>query len=105
MLLTRLGGWPYTFALVPASPAERVAAAEMLDRWPAAVAGWSAKGFMDAVWPAAWRTQDIRRGSAKRANQPEQNPPAFDRLLKRVRARIETPDDQLQAGGRSAQRT
>lgn len=105
VMLTTLGGLPYAFELVPASTDERVAADEILDCLLADVDVWSDKGFIDAMWQAEWHTQGIRVWSAKRANQHEQNPPAFDRLLNAVRERIETTYDQLKEGGRSAERT
>ncbi len=103
VLLTSLDGIPCGFELVPANTDERVAADEILDTVPAGGDVWSDKGFIGEDWQAEWRSQGVRLWSAKRENQHEQNPPAFDRLLNSVRERIETTYDQLKEGGRSVE--
>lgn len=106
VLVTTLDGIPSAFELVPANTDERVAADEILDRLPATANVWSDKGFIGDDWQAAWRQQaDVRIWSTKRENQHQQNPPAFDQLLNRVRERIETTNDQLKEGGRALERT
>jgi Transposase DDE domain len=105
VLLSTLEGTPFTFELVPANTDERVAADEILDTLPADVELWVDKGFIGEDWQAEWRAQGVRIWSAKRINQHQQNPPAFDRLLNAVRERIETTYDQLKEGGRSLERT
>lgn len=105
VLLTTLDGIPCAYELVPAHIDERVAAEEVLALLPADVDLWVDKGFIGADWQAAWHAHGIRIWSAKRENQQDQNPPAFDRLLNTVRERIETTYDQLKEGGRSVEHT
>ena len=104
-MLTTLDGTPYAFELVPANTDERAAADEILDTLPPDSNAWSDKGFIDADWQAAWAEQDIHIWTTKRKNQKVQNPPDFDRLLNRVRERIEGTFDSLKEGGRSLERT
>jgi hypothetical protein len=96
---------PASQPLVPAHPDEREAADEILDTLPAGANGWSDKGFIGENWQAGWKAEGVRLWSAKRENQHEQHPPAFDCLLNTVRERIETTYDQLKEGGRSVEHT
>jgi len=105
VMLTTLDGTPYAFALVPANTDERDAADEILDTLPPDSNAWSDKGFIDAEWQTDWAEHDVHVWTTKRKNQKAQNPPAFDRLLNRVRARIEGAFDILKEGGRSVEHT
>ena len=66
---------------------------------------WSDKGFIDAEWQTAWAEHDVHVWTTKRKNQKVQNLPEFDRLLNRVRERIEGAFDILKEGGRSIEHT
>lgn len=105
VMLTTLDGTPYAFELVPANTDEREAAEEILDTLPPDSNVWSDKGFIDAEWQARWAKRGIHVWTAKRENQDEQNPPEFDRLLNKVRERIEGAFDLLKEGGRSVEHT
>jgi len=105
VMLTTLDGTPYAFERVPANTDERVAADEILDTLPPDSNAWSDKGFIDAEWQTDWAEHDVHVWTTKRKNQKAQNPPAFDRLLNRVRARIEGAFDILKEGGRSVEHT
>jgi len=105
VMLTTLNGTPYRFELVPADTDERVAADEILDTLPTGSNVWSDKGFIDADWQADWQAQAVYVWTAKRENQHQQNPPAFDQLLNHVRERIEGAFDILKEGGRSVEKT
>lgn len=105
VMLTTLNGTPYSFELVPANTDERDAADEILDTLPWGSQAWSDKGFIGDEWQADWQTQGISVRTAKRENQKEQNPPAFDQLLNQVRERIEGAYDILKEGGRSVEKT
>jgi hypothetical protein len=105
VILTTLDGTPYSFELVPAHTDERDAADEILDTLPFGSHAWSDKGFIGEDWQAAWQAQGIFIWTAKRENQKEQNPPAFDQLLNQVRERIEGAYDLLKEGGRSVEKT
>ncbi len=105
VMLTTLDGTPYSFELVPAHTDERDAADEILDTLPRGGHVWSDKGFIGEDWQAAWQAQEIFVWTAKRDNQKEQNPPAFDQLLNQVRERIEGAYDILKEGGRSVEKT
>ena len=63
------------------------------------------KASLDAEWQTDWAEHDVHVWTTKRKNQKAQNPPAFDRLLNRVRARIEGAFDILKEGGRSVEHT
>lgn len=105
VMLTTLDGTPYSFELVPANTDERQAADEILGSLPPDSDVWSDKGFIDEEWQADYARQGIRVWTAKRQNQLEQNPPEFDRLLNKVRERIEGAYDILKEGGRSVEQT
>ena len=105
VMLTTLDGTPYAFELVPADTDERDAADEILDTLPPDSNAWSDKGFIDAEWQADWAEHDVHVWTTKRKDQKAQNSPAFDRLLNRVRERIEGAFDILKEGGRSVEHT
>lgn len=105
VMLTTLDGIPYAFELVPANTDEREAANEILDSLPPDCDVWSDKGFIGEEWQAEWAGQGIHIWTTKRRNQKAQNPPEFDRLLNRVRERIEGLFDILKEGGRSIEHT
>jgi hypothetical protein len=105
VMLTTLDGLPYSFELVPANTDERIAADEVLGTLPGGSSVWSDKGFIGSDWQAEWKAHGVYLWTAKRENQKEQNPPAFDRLLNSVRERIEGMFDQLKEGGRSVEHT
>lgn len=100
-----MDGTPYSFELVPANTDEREAADEILDTLPVGSNVWSDKGFIDEDWHNQWQRQGIFVWTAKRENQKQQNPPAFDQLLNQVRQRIEGAFDILKEGGRSVEKT
>jgi hypothetical protein len=104
VMLTTLNGTPYSFELVPANTDVRDAADEILDTLPWGSQAWSDKGFISEEWQADWQTQGIFVRTAKRENQKQQNPPAFDQLLNQVRERIEGAYDILKEGGRSVEK-
>ena len=103
--LTTLDGTPYRFELGPAHSDERDAADEILDTLPVDSNVWSDKGFIGDDWQAIWQQQGVFVWTAKRKNQKEQNPSAFDHLLNQVRERIEGAYDILKEGGRSVEKT
>ena len=105
VMVTTLDGTPYSFELVPAHTDERDAADELLDTLPPQSHVWSDKGFIGAAWQAEWAHQGVYVWTAKRRNQHDQNPPESDRLLNRVRERIEGAFDILKEGGRSVEHT
>lgn len=102
--LTTLEGLPVLYDLVPANLDEREAAQAVIHR----VRGcdiFGDKGFIGHEWHLELRTQSGNRlWTTKRENQTQQNPPAFDQLLKRVRERIEATFHQLQNTGRYLER-
>jgi hypothetical protein len=98
--LTTLDGLPIVYDLVPANLDEREAAEAVIYR----VCNCDIladKGFLGDDWQAAVRrVSNNRIWTSKRSNQAEQNPPAFDNLLKHLRERIEATFHQLQNTGR-----
>lgn len=94
-LLTSLDGVITDIDLVPAHTDERDAVEGILDRFFNLIP-LGDKGFIDEEWQAYWYEQ---RGhlitTPKRVNQKVQNPKELDRLLNRVRQKIETVVDQL----------
>lgn len=105
VMLTTLGGIPYSFELVSANTDERDAADEILGSLPAGSDVWADKGFVGDDWQREWQAQGIRVWTAKRKNQHDQNHPEFDSLLNSVRERIEGVFDLLKEGGRSVEKT
>ncbi len=104
VLLCSLDGVPLVYELVPANTDERDAAETVLGAvWGADI--FADKGFIGQKWQAHIRTQTGNRvWTAKRANQRQQNPEAFDRLLNSVRERIEGAFNELQNTGRNLER-
>lgn len=104
VMLTTLSGVPVVYDLVPANLDERQAAEAVLHR----VQGMDIladKGFIGQAWQAqVQHTTHNRLWTPKRRNQAAQNPPDFDRWLKRFRERIETTFHQLQNTGRNLER-
>lgn len=103
VMLTTLDGTPYAFELVPANTDERDAADEILDTLPPDSNAWSDKGFIGEDWQTEWAEQAVHIWTTKRENQHMQNPPEFDRLLNKVRERVEGAFDILKEGGRSVE--
>jgi hypothetical protein len=102
--LTTLDGLPVVYDLVPANLDERDAAEAVLYRVKQCDI-FADKGFLGDAWQAHVRSQSGNRlWTTKRTNQSQQNPPAFDCLLKRVRERIEATFHQLQNTGRFLER-
>lgn len=105
VMVTTLDGTPYAFELAPANTDERDAADEILDTLPPDSHAWSDKGFIGEEWQAQWAASGVHVWTTKRENQRLQNPPEFDRLLNRIRERIEGAFDILKEGGRSVEHT
>jgi hypothetical protein len=104
VLLTTLDGLPLVYDLVPASTDER-AAAETVLGWVHGVNVFGDKGFLGDAWQAdIYATTANRIWTPKRSNQQQQNPIEFDRLLNRVRERIEGVFHSLQNTGRNLER-
>lgn len=102
--ITTLTGLPVVYELVPANTDERDAA-ETLMAYLAGCDLFADKGFLGGEWQAEIRAQTGNRvWTAKKANQAQQNPPAFDRLLNQVRERIEGTFNELQNTGRNLER-
>lgn len=102
--LSTLDGLPISYELVSASTDERKAAETVLFHVRNADI-FGDKGFIGAEWQAQMRQQTGNRiWTAKRANQAEQNPPEFDRILNRVRERIEGVFNEIQNTGRNLER-
>jgi hypothetical protein len=101
VMLTDLAGLPLVYDLVPANLDERQAAESVL-WWVRDCDVFGDKGFLGQA--------DVRQQTAnriwtpKRANQAAQNPSEFDRLLNRIRERIEGTFHQLQNTGRNLER-
>jgi hypothetical protein len=104
VLLTDLDGLPLVYDLVPANVDERQAAESVL--WRVSDCDvFGDKGFLSDAWQAEVRQQTGNRvWTAKRTNQTAQNPATFDRLLNRIRERIEGTFHQLQNTGRNLER-
>src|SRR5262249_29450948 len=102
--LTTLSGLVVCYDLVPANLEERQAAEAVLCRVKDCDI-FADKGFLGDEWQAdvrlAWGN---RIWTSKRTNQSQQNPPAFDTLLKHLRERIEGTFHQLQNTGRFLER-
>ncbi len=102
--LSTLDGLPVVCELVPANTEERQAAETVLPYVRNADI-FGDKGFIGEEWQAQMRQQTGNRiWTAKRANQKEQNPPEFDRILNRVRERIEGIFNEIQNTGRNLER-
>jgi hypothetical protein len=104
VMLTNLSGIPLVYDLVPANLDEREAAESVLYRVHACDI-FGDKGFIGEEWQAHIRQATANRiWTAKRGNQVQQNPPAFDSLLCQVRERIESTFHCLQNTGRNLER-
>ncbi len=102
--LCTLEGIPVAYELVPANTDERLAAESVLY----ALRGcriYADKGFIGEEWQERiFRHTRNRIYTAKRTNQAEQNPAAFDRWLNSVRERIEGVFNEIQNTGRNIER-
>jgi len=102
--LTTLDGLPVVFELVPANTDDRLAAESVLVH----VYGcdvFADKGFVGETWQADQRDWHGNRiWTAKKKNQPDQNPKVFDQLLNSVRERIEGVFNEVQNTGRNVER-
>jgi Transposase DDE domain len=104
VLLTTLDGIPVCYDLVAANVDDRDAGEQILQEVRDCDI-YGDKGFLSVTWQAAVRQQTGNRvWTCKRANQVQQNPPAFDALLKMVRERIEGTLHCLQNTGRNLER-
>lgn len=98
--LTRLDGLPVIYDLVPANWDERAAAEAVVFRLRDCDI-FADKGFIGDEWQLQiWEQSGNRIWTVKRRNQKQQNPPDFDRLLNRVRRRIESTFNEIQNTGR-----
>lgn len=104
VMLTNLSGLPLVYDLVPANLDEREAAECVLHRVSDCDI-FGHKGFIGTAWQTEIRQATTNRiWTNKRDNQAQQNPPAFDRLLRLVRERIESTFHCLQNTGRNLER-
>ncbi len=104
MTLTTLTGLPVMYELVAANTDERDAA-ETIVAYLADCDLFANKGFLGGDWQAEIRAQTGNRvWTAKKVNQAQQNPPAFDRLVNSVRERIEGTFNEIQNTGRNVER-
>jgi len=104
VLLTTLDGIPLLYDLVPANWDERDAAEVVLTGVQDCDI-FGDKGFLGQAWQAEiGAATGNRLWTAKRTNQTDQNPPAFDQLLRHVRERIEGVFHCLQNTGRNVER-
>lgn len=102
--VTTFSGLPVVFEMVAANTDERAAAEEVLSSLRSCDI-FGDKGFIGQEWQQQIKEQSGNRvWTAKRANQKEQNPGWFDRLLNRVRERIEGSFNELQNTGRNLER-
>lgn len=102
--LTTLTGLPVMYELVAANTDERDAA-ETIVAYLADCDLFADKGFLGGEWQAEIRAQTGNRvWTAKKVNQAQQNPLAFDRLLNSVRERIEGTFNEIQNTGRNVER-
>jgi len=101
VMLTTLDGLPLLYDLVPANWEERDAADVLLQQVHDCDV-FGDKGFLGHDWQAMVRAETGNRvWTVKRENQADQNPPAFDHLLRHVRERIEGVFHRLQNTGRN----
>jgi hypothetical protein len=102
--VTTFSGLPVVFEMVAANADERDAAEEVLCQLRSCDI-FGDKGFIGLEWQQEVKEQSGNRvWTAKRVNQKEQNPAWFDRLLSRVRERIEGSFNELQNTGRNMER-
>jgi hypothetical protein len=99
-----LDGVVVRYDVVAANTDERVAAEAVLESfWGCDI--FADKGFLSETWQEELNELSGNRlWTPKRANQTEQQPKAFERLLNRVRERIEGGFNELQNTGRHLER-
>jgi hypothetical protein len=104
VMLTTLEGIPVAYDLLPANTDERDCANEVLcSVFNSEI--FADKGFIGADWQAHhYQTRGNRICTPKRANQANQNPEEYDRLLNSLRERIEGTFNELQNTGRNLER-
>ena len=103
-MLTTLDGLPVVYDLVPANTDERDAAEVVLQRVRDCDI-FGDKGLIGDEWQADIRQPTGNRvWTAKRANQVNQNPLEFDRLLASIREHIEGTFHCIQNTGRNIER-
>lgn len=104
IMLSTLDGIPVAYELVAANTDDRPAAEEVL--WTIRNCDvFCDKGFLSEDWQQGER--DLRNNriwTQKKDNQNEQNPVEFDRLLNKVRERIEGTFNEIQNTGRNLER-
>ncbi len=104
VMLTTLDGLPVLYDLVSANTDERDAAEVVLQRVKDCDI-FGDKGFIGDDWQLEIRQQTGNRvWTMKRANQANQNPPEFDRLLGSIREHIEGTFHCIQNTGRNIER-
>ena len=102
--VTTFSGLPVRYEMVAANTDERAAAEEVLCSLGSCDI-FGDKGFIGEEWQQEIKEHSGNRvWTAKRVNQKKQNPGWFDRLLNRVRERIEGSFNELQNTGRNMER-
>lgn len=104
IMLSTLDGIPVAYELVAANTDDRQAAEEVL--WAIRNCDvFCDKGFLSDEWQHGERDRRNNRvWTQKKSNQTEQNPVEFDRLLNKVRERIEGTFNEIQNTGRNLER-
>ena len=104
VLLSTLEGLPIAYELVPANTDDRLAAEEIL--WVIHHCDvFCDMGFIGLDWQdSIYDQQGNRIWTQKKLNQKLQNPIEFDRLLNKVRERIEGTFNEIQNTGRNLER-
>jgi Transposase DDE domain len=103
VLLCSLQGDSIYYELVPANTDERDATEQVFQRCqPLDIL--ADKGFISESWQAEQSNQGIYVWTAKRDNQAQQNPAAFDAMIASYRQRIEGVFNELQNLGRNLER-
>ena len=103
VMLTSLTGVPLHLELVPANTDERAAAEEVLQF----VKGCEIigdKGFIGEEWQAEMFGEGNRVWTSKKKNQKVQNPKEFDKLINRLRQRIEGTFNELKNLGKDVEK-
>jgi hypothetical protein len=104
VMISTLDGLPVVYDLVPANLEEREAAEAVVFSL-AHCDLFGDKGFLGEDWQALIRDLTGNRiWTVKRDNQHVQNPVEFDRLLNRIRERIEGVFHEVQNTGRNLER-
>jgi hypothetical protein len=102
--ITTVTGLPVVYELVAANTDEREAA-ETVVAYLTGCDLFADKGFLGDYWQAEIREQTSNRvWTAKKVNQPQQNPKAFDQWLNSMRERIEGAFNEIQNTGRNIER-